>query len=264
MVMHLLSLDEDMLLMVARHVLMMDLPAALQLSATCKILNSKLGVICKEAGARRLRWVDKDLARHTVSSDGLTLVKVGAASDNEWTTGPLLPTSGCSKWCVRVDQSWRNLGLLNIGVCDAATLNAWSLNLSDGRLIRSRRDETGAALTVTIAEDVLEFPRQPAPPTHGFPDGSLKQVLFDAEGKPGHLRGKANGAIIETCLDHDKGTLSFGINGGPLQRALGGFPVGAAMRPHAFLPGSGHRVSFTCPYVQHALPAGRLTDMVLP
>ena len=95
-------------------------------------------------------------------------------------------------------------------------------------------------------------------------DGDGRRVLFDANRRPMDLHGKANGAIIETCFDHDKGTLSFGINGGPLQRALDGFPVGAAMRPHAFLPGSGHRVSFTCPYVQHALPAGRLTDMVLP
>ena len=77
---------------------------------------------------------------------------------------------------------------------------------------------------------------KPPPQPDGFPDGDEKRVLFDADGKPINLRERANGAIIEVCLDHDKGTLLFGINGGPLQRALGGFPVGAAMRPCAFLP----------------------------
>ena len=69
-------------------------------------------------------------------------------------------------------------------------------------------------------------PRRPkiAPPPDGFPDCQGKPVLFNAEGQPDIMYGRANGAIIETCFDHDKGTLSFGINGGPLQRALDGFP----------------------------------------
>ena len=64
------------------------------------------------------------------------------------------------------------------------------------------------------------------------------------------MHRRANGAIIEVCLDHDKGALSFGINGGPLQRALGGFPRGAAMRPYARLFYD-DAVRFARPYIQH-------------
>ena len=92
---------------------------------------------------------------------------------------------------------------------------------------------------------------KPAPPPDGFPDGNEKQVLFDAEGKPDNLKKRASDAIIEVCLDHDKGTLSFGINGGPLQRALAGFPAGAAMRPYAILPSHDEAVRFARPYIQH-------------
>ena len=95
---------------------------------------------------------------------------------------------------------------------------------------------------------------KPAPPPDGFPDGHDKQVLFDAEGKPDKLRGRANGATIEVCLDHDAGTLSFGINGGPLQHALDGFPAGAAMRPFAKLPIEGDWVRFARPYIYHKAP----------
>ena len=89
-----------------------------------------------------------------------------------------------------------------------------------------------------------------------FPDGDRKQVLVDAEGKPDDLDGRAKGAIIEVCLDHDAGTLAFGINGGPLQHALKGFPAGAAMRPFAELPRKSRkddRVRFARPYILHMI-----------
>ena len=93
-----------------------------------------------------------------------------------------------------------------------------------------------------------------APPPDGFPDGQCKQVLFDAEGKPDNrfLFRRAIGAIIEICLDHDAGTLSLGVNGGPMQRALAGFPVGAAMRPYAWLPFYRDAVRYVRPYIQHS------------
>ena len=34
-------------------------------------------------------------------------------------------------------------------------------------------------------------------------------------------------------MDHEAGTLHFGVEDGALQHALAGFPVGAAMRPYA-------------------------------
>ena len=92
---------------------------------------------------------------------------------------------------------------------------------------------------------------KPPPPPDGFPDGDYKRVLFDAEGKPDELQGRANGATIEVCLDHKTGTLSFGINGGPLQRALDGFPAAAAMRPFAYAVNQGDMLRFARPYIQH-------------
>ena len=65
------------------------------------------------------------------------------------------------------------------------------------------------------------------------------------------MHRRANGAIIEVCLDHDKGALSFGIKGGSLQRALDGFPAGAAMRPFASLVRENDAVRFARPYIHH-------------
>ena len=93
-----------------------------------------------------------------------------------------------------------------------------------------------------------------APPPDGFPDGHYKQVLVDAAGKPDNLFCRADGAIVEVCLDHDAGTLSFGINGGPLQHALKGFPAGAAMRPFSVLWRAVDKVRFARPYIVHESP----------
>ena len=81
---------------------------------------------------------------------------------------------------------------------------------------------------------------------------TAEEVLQQAEAeKPDSLCRRADGATIEVCLDHDKGTLWFGINGGPLQRALDGFPAGAAMRPFARLYHKHDAVRFARPYIQH-------------
>ena len=58
--------------------------------------------------------------------------------------------------------------------------------------------------------------------------------------------------LSTVCFDHDAGTLSFGINGGPLQHALKGFPADAAMRPYAWLLSEHDRVRFVRPFIQHA------------
>jgi len=191
------------------------------------------------------------MSRHAVSADGLSLWRGVAAAELPWAAGPLLPTVGQSSWTVRVADVIR-IGWLYIGVCDAASLDSWSLFLFGGLLSRQKRDASGAAMTVLNDQT---GGRTAAPPPTGFPDGNGKQVLFNAErNRPDNLRGRATGALVEVCLDHDKGTLSFGINGGPLQRALDGFPVGAAMRPFAKLPIEGDWVRFARPYIYHKAP----------
>ena len=248
----LLSLPDDLLLTVARHALAMEVPAALRLLQTCKALQARLGAIGAEAEALKLCWVEEGMVEHTISEDGLTLTEEDGGTYAQrlpWASGPLLPTVGRSTWAVRVEKSRYGDGFgVNIGVCDAAQRNRWALYLIHGKLWRNQRDERGRRMWI-IDEETGE--EKLAPPPDGFPDGDYKQVLLSEEGKPDHLYGRANGAIIEVCLDHAKGALSFGINGGPLQRALGGFPVGAAMRPFAWLPCKNDAVRFARPYIQH-------------
>ena len=67
------------------------------------------------------------------------------------------------------------------------------------------------------------------------------------------LFGRAIGAVIEVLVDHDEGTLSYRVNGGPLLEALKGetkFPKGAALRPFVACPvHSGDRVRLVTPYL---------------
>ena len=247
---HLLALPDELLILVARHAQAMEVPAALRLLRTCKALQTRLGVVRAEAEALKLCWVEEGMELHTIGEDGLTLTSRRYGSKMPWAAGSLLPTVGRSTWAVRVEKSRYGDGFgVNIGVCDAAQRNRWALHLYIGRLYRQKRDEHGNRMRV-IDEETGYI--KPAPPPDGYPLGNSKQVLFDAEGEPDCLHlGRATGAIIEVCLDHDKGTLSFSINGGPLQRALDGFPAGAAMRPCAKLVCKDDAVRFARPYIQH-------------
>ena len=53
-------------------------------------------------------------------------------------------------------------------------------------------------------------------PPAGYPDGHLKAVLVDEAGDPTNLEGCAKGRVIEITLDHEEGTLTFRLDGGPL------------------------------------------------
>lgn len=89
-------------------------------------------------------------------------------------------------------------------------------------------------------------------PAVPWPDGDLTQVLKDASGEPADLRGRATGREIEVVVNHDEGTLSFAIDGGPGMLALSGvarFPEGAELRPWALLLQPQDRVSFVRPYM---------------
>ena len=65
------------------------------------------------------------------------------------------------------------------------------------------------------------------PPFFVLPCDQLKQVLVDEEsGLPTNLEGRARGSIVEVTLDHEEGSLSFRLNGGPEGYKISGFPVG--------------------------------------
>ena len=78
----------------------------------------------------------------------------------------------------------------------------------------------------------------------GYPDGDERLILTDCAGNPTNLKQKANGALIAVVVDHDRGTLSFRINDGPVLEALTGFPAGAQLRPWAWCVGVDAGVSF--------------------
>ena len=123
-----LSLPDDLLLKISKHVLTIDLPSALRLLQTCASLRMRLAASGAVANARRLRWEEAGMSRHAVSADGLSLWRGVAAAELPWAAGPLLPTVGQSSWTVRVADVIR-IGWLYIGVCDAASLDSWSLFL---------------------------------------------------------------------------------------------------------------------------------------
>ena len=151
----LLALPDDLLLKVARHALAMEVPAALRLLQTCKALHARLGVVPAEAEALKLCWVQEGMVEHTISEDRLTLTEQDWGTSGQklpWAAGALLPTVGRSTWAVRVETSLSNVGLLHLGVCDAACRSTWSLELNEGRL---HREDTVA--------------RKHVPPPDGFP-----------------------------------------------------------------------------------------------
>ena len=86
-------------------------------------------------------------------------------------------------------------------------------------------------------------------PAVPWPDGDLTQVLKDSGGEPTDLRGKATGREVEVLVNHDEGTLSYRIDGGPEMLALSGFPEAAELRPWARLLQPHDRVSFVRPYM---------------
>jgi hypothetical protein len=199
----------------------------LWLSLACRAVHGRLGPLRDEV--RRLTWrsshptLQRDGPR--VVQHGLTLFGLTFSTDT-WSCGDTLPTVGRSAFRVRVDLSgiderWRGREecLLYIGVCDAAGRCAWGLRPSDGRLRRWSRLPNG------------RVGGAPTPP--GYPNGHLLQVVRDEQGHAMGLEGAVHQAVVEVVVDAEQGALYFGWNGRAPRLALGGFPVGAAMRPWA-------------------------------
>ena len=217
--------------------LAIDLLSALRCRQACKLLRDHLAALVPEADARRLQWVAEMTVPSTSrpeqrDADAIALsdfgrsFKLAAAARG---TGPSifgtpLPTTGKTAFSVRVDHSKGNEGCVKVGVARADGSLGWGLFLYTGRLLR-RWEPAG---TVPPPDGWPE-----APDGLG-PEDNQKQVMKDAAGRPANLNGKAKGAVITVCIDHDAGTLGFRVNGGPLLEALKGFPVGAALRPWVY------------------------------
>lgn len=192
----LLSLPDDLLAVVARHCLVVHLPAAVRLATLCRRLRAGLQPVVVEATAKRLRWLPSHTMRHRISSDGRTLTKSHAnGHDCSCAAGPLLPSTGKSAWRVRIEEACdRGADLANssfIGVCDASGRSEWGLDLNEGTLVHLRRNHKG---------QIVELG-----------DNRASRPLGDSV----RLRGEAAGSVIEVIVDHDLGTLSFRANEGP-------------------------------------------------
>ena len=234
----LLDLSNELMELVGCAVLVNSPRDALRLYQTCRNVCQSLGRMKALVEARRLRWLPELTAEHEISDDGRTLTCTRSAGSDDllpWVSGGLLPNQGKSAWKVRVLRSLRNDGNgMFVGVCDATSCWAWGLFLFSGRLRRVTRDANGK----------IDLGAQPP---DGLPNGNYQQIIKNPDGRPGHLKGRATGALIEVSVDHDAGTLCYRIGGGPSLLALPPpdrpphlsrmeprvFPQGAALRPYA-------------------------------
>ena len=125
-----------------------------------------------------------------------------------WAAGHPLPREGKSAWSVRIEHCVdenKNMGCVQIGVCDAGNSVAWSIMPYNGRLLRSyigtcgRQGEARQRLwrrTSASSNEAL-------PP--GLPDGHDRQALVDTNGRPTNLQRRASGAVIQVVVDADAG-----------------------------------------------------------
>ena len=215
---------------------------ALRFCQSCRFLCHNLERLKVLVQARRLRWLPELTAEHEVSDDGRSLTCTRSAGNDAllpWVSGGLLPMVGKSVWTIRVLRSCRNDGNgIFIGVCDAASHWAWGLFLFSGRLRRIARDSDGKVDLGAPAPDDL-------------PNGNYEQIMKDPTGRPADLRGGATGATIEVRVDHDAGTLSYRINGGPGLTALpppGGTGHAKRLEPRVFARGAALRPYAACYY----------------
>ena len=217
-----------------------DFEAAQSLSWTCTDFHENLQGLRVLTRMRRhkLRWAVAHLNEDVVlRCRGLRVI----GSEPSWRRAyglPLLPKESTSTWSIRIDRSRRNQGLMLLGVSVQMRtgLYEWCLSPFYGRLFRRAWDMDGDLMCGE-------------PPPAGYPDGHLKHVLVDElTGEPTTLEGRANGAIIEVTVDHDEGTLSFRLNGGPevcltptarralretVERARARTVLSPALRPHS-------------------------------
>lgn len=239
--MRLLELPDELVYECGVQALVQDGRSLLRFLQASKRLQHLFKPLRLRAEERRLRWDAAVTLKHTISGDGRTLTAVhGDGGVTPWAAGCVLPTAGKSAWKVQVETSSQNIGHIVVGVCDAAAArHGWGLALSNGHLCRYVLWATSSNKHLCREADG-SFHFRALPPIsldrQDWPDGHGEQVMKDEAGQPADLVGRAVGAIIEVLVDHDEGTLSFQVNGGPLLVALKGeskFPRHAALRPFA-------------------------------
>ena len=137
--------------------------------------------------------------------------------------GSLLPTTRLSAWTVTVEiPCWRNhLSKLACAMWKGAFpgLCAWKMAAC-----------CAATTTLSTTRDMKRR----------FPTGfSVERYTHNMAA----VHGPAIGTRVGVYVDHDRGELSFGINGMASTRLFAGFPSGAAFRLCALLWGKDDRLS---------------------
>ena len=202
---------EELLGLIASHLLATDLPGLLHFCATTKVLHTKMAQLREAAAERRVRWVNEMNVSHAISDEDRTLTL--SSGYKPWCTGVPLPTEGRYSLSMRCKNG--NGGHALVGVCNSKRLG-WGVCLSSGKM-KSFVYPEGQALAV------------------GWQD---THVIFDETGRQTNLKTKAKGSVIEIVVDRGEGWIAFGFNGSAPYRVPGlTIPPSTELRPWARMYG---------------------------
>lgn len=233
---HLLNLDDDLLLSIARRALAADLPSGLRLlrlsRGACDRLRRYLRALANDS---RLTWIvelTSPSATPAITAGGSTLVYTAGGV---WSCCKSLPVTGVSSWSIRIceDSLCAGAFVVGIGMSDASGMHGWGLDVRNDCFRRLFRH-------ADWSKDAL-LPQSP----EGYP-----HVAADHFGGPplnvvpwNHEAGidsdpyyqAATGLHVNLRWDADEGTFTIGC--ASEERSLRGFPKAAVMRPWALLYG---------------------------
>jgi hypothetical protein len=219
-----LTLPDDLLLMLDSALLSSHLPSAMRLAACCKrLVHACEPIVLHAKQRRRIRWESHH--GHVVTHhDCRSLTRLGGKWTKTWAYGSLLPSTGRATWRVRIDRCAANEGVMCIGVCDEAGSHAYGISPYSCRLSSLSRGARG-----TIEANTC-------PPDEHANCTFIKALTADGSS----LKGRANGALIELKVDADAGSVSFRVKSSrgtytePVE-AISGLPAGVRLRPWARL-----------------------------
>mmetsp|Transcript_31194 Transcript_31194/g.103239 ORF Transcript_31194/g.103239 Transcript_31194/m.103239 type:complete len:270 (+) Transcript_31194:41-850(+) len=203
-------------------------------------------------------------ASWTLTNRGRTATGHGGIGDP---LGTELPLEGRFSFKLRIDKVYKQTERISLGVClatltphsrddhtaavEGSTSLAYMVSVPRGNLYM-----IGGTLPDDTPEEVKTKARggynpgamgYPRLPPDGWPrlapQCDATSVLVDEDGQATSLEGRAAGAVLEFCVDHDTHTLSIGLNGGPLHEAIVGFPPNVALRPYVRFDQRNDRVS---------------------
>lgn len=218
----LLCLPDELLQLCAAQLLPLHPLSLHHLSITCSTLNRRLQHLTSlftSARSHPIRWgVERAMGEDVVLTNNRRGLRTSQEAGWNRSYGlPLKRERGVSVWGVRIDHTRANQGLnlLGIALVERKGVSEWCLSPFYGRLMRRSWDCDGNLLMAT-------------PPPDGFPDGHLRQMLTNAQGEHVRLEGRACGCVIQVHFDHDAGSISFSLDGGPPGPRLSGFPKGTS------------------------------------